>query len=41
MLLEGYYGGMVGGKLLNKLPDKYLKIAFAGFLIYASINMLG
>ena len=33
-------GGMVGSKLLNKIPDKYLKFAFAMFLMYAGINML-
>ncbi len=38
--IGGIVGGLVGSKLLNKLSDKYLKIIFAMFLIYASINML-
>ena len=33
-------GGFTGAKLLNKIPDKYLKLAFAIFLIYAGWNML-
>ena len=32
--------GAVGAILLNKVHDKYLKIIFAIFLIYASYNML-
>ena len=36
----GILGGIVGAKLLNKLPDYYLKIAFALFLIYASFKMI-
>ena len=36
----GIVGGIVGARLLNRLPEKYLKIAFAIFLIYAGINML-
>ena len=36
----GIIGGFTGAKLLNKVPDKYLKIAFAMFLIYASYNMI-
>ena len=36
----GIIGGFTGAKLLNKVPDKYLKIAFAIFLIYASYNMI-
>ena len=36
----GVVGGMVGAKLLNKLPEKYLKIAFTIFLIYASYKMI-
>lgn len=38
--IGGIIGGLVGSKLLNKVPDKYLKFAFAMFLIYASYNML-
>jgi len=33
-------GGIIGAKLLTKIPNKYLKIIFAGFLIYAGINMI-
>ena len=32
----GILGGIIGSKLLIKIPDKYLKIAFALFLIYAA-----
>jgi len=36
----GVIGGIIGARLLNKLPEKYLKIAFTIFLIYAGINMI-
>ena len=38
--IGGVVGGIVGAKLLNKLPEKYLKIAFTIFLIYASYKMI-
>ena len=38
--IGGIVGGVVGAKLLNKLPTKYLKIAFTIFLIYASYKMI-
>lgn len=38
--IGGVVGGIVGAKLLNKLPTKYLKIAFTIFLIYASYKMI-
>ena len=38
--IGGVIGGVVGAKLLNKLPDRYLKIAFTIFLIYASYKMI-
>ena len=38
--MGGILGGIVGAKLLNKLPIKYLKISFTIFLIYASYKML-
>ena len=38
--IGGIAGGIVGAKLLNKLPTKYLKIAFTAFLIYASYRMI-
>jgi len=38
--IGGIVGGIVGAKLLNKLPTKYLKIAFTLFLIYASFKMI-
>lgn len=38
--IGGVIGGIVGAKLLNKLPTKYLKIAFTIFLIYASYKMI-
>ena len=38
--IGGVGGGIVGAKLLNKVQDKYLKIAFTGFLIYAAYKMI-
>ncbi len=38
--IGGIIGGIVGAKLLNKLPTKYLKIAFTCFLIYAAYRMI-
>lgn len=38
--IGGIAGGIVGAKLLNKVPEKYLKIAFTIFLIYASYRMI-
>lgn len=38
--IGGIVGGITGAKLLNKLPVKYLKIAFTIFLIYASYRMI-
>ena len=38
--IGGVVGGIVGAKLLNRLPAKYLKIAFTIFLIYASYKMI-
>lgn len=38
--IGGIVGGIVGAKLLNRLPTKYLKIAFTIFLIYASYKMI-
>lgn len=38
--IGGIAGGILGAKLLNKLPTKYLKIAFTAFLIYASYRMI-
>jgi len=38
--IGGILGGIVGAKLLNKLPTHYLKIAFTLFLIYASFKMI-
>ena len=38
--IGGIIGGIVGAKLLNRLPEKYLKIALAMFFIYAGINMI-
>ena len=36
----GAIGGYIGAKLLRKLPDKILKIAFTIFLIYVSLKMI-
>lgn len=38
--IGGIAGGMAGAKLLNKLPEKYLKMAFIILLVYAGINMI-
>lgn len=38
--LGGMVGGYIGAKLLKKLPEKILKIAFTVFLIYVSIKMI-
>lgn len=38
--IGGSIGGYVGAKLLKKLPEKTLKIAFTIFLIYVSFKML-
>lgn len=38
--IGGAVGGYIGAKLLKKLPEKVLKIAFTIFLIYASFKML-
>ena len=38
--IGGVVGGIVGAKLLNKAPDKYLKIVFTVFLVYASYKMI-
>lgn len=38
--IGGIIGGIVGAKLLNRLPEKYLKIAFTIFLVYAGMNMI-
>lgn len=38
--IGGIIGGIIGARLLNYLPEKYLKIAFTLFLVYAGINMI-
>lgn len=38
--IGGIIGGVVGAKLLNKVPIKYLKMAFTVFLIYASYKLI-
>ena len=38
--IGGVVGGILGTKLLKKIPNKYLKIIFIIFLIYAAYNML-
>jgi len=38
--IGGAIGGYIGAKLLKKLPEKILKIAFTIFLIYVSLKML-
>lgn len=38
--LGGAIGGYIGAKLLKKLPEKVMKIAFTIFLIYVSYKMI-
>lgn len=38
--MGGCIGGYIGAKFLKKIPDSILKVAFTGFLIYVSINMI-
>lgn len=38
--IGGAIGGYIGAKLLKKLPEKILKIAFTIFLIYVSLKMI-
>lgn len=38
--IGGIVGGMIGAKLLKKIPTKYVRILFALFLFYVSIKML-
>ena len=37
----GMIGSFIGSKILNKIPDKLLRITFIIFLIYASVKMIG
>ena len=38
--IGGIAGGFLGAKLLKNVSEKFLKIMFLGFLIYASIRMI-
>lgn len=38
--IGGIIGGVIGAKLLKKIPTKFLRIAFTAFLIYTSIKMI-
>lgn len=38
--IGGIIGGIIGAKLLNKVPTKILKILFILFLIYTSAKMI-
>jgi len=38
--IGGIIGGYLGAKILKKIPDYILKIAFTCFLIYVSYNMI-
>lgn len=38
--IGGILGGIVGAKLLKKIPTKYVRILFTIFLFYVSIKML-
>lgn len=38
--IGGIVGGVIGAKLLKKIPTKFLRIAFTAFLIYTSIRMI-
>lgn len=38
--IGGIIGGIIGSKLLDKIPAKYLKISFIVFLFYAGVSMI-
>lgn len=38
--IGGIIGGYIGAKLLDKLPEKILKISFTIFISYVSLKML-
>lgn len=38
--IGGCIGGFFGAKLLKKLPEKYIKILFTIFLMYASFKLI-
>lgn len=38
--IGGIIGGMLGAKLLKKIPNAILKLTFTSFLIYVSIKMI-
>jgi len=38
--IGGAIGGYIGAKLLKKVPEKFMKIAFTAFLIYVSYRMI-
>lgn len=38
--IGGVFGGIIGAKLLKKMPTKYLKGFYAIFLMYASMKMI-
>ena len=38
--IGGIIGGIIGSKLLDKIPVKYLKISFIIFLFYAGISLI-
>ncbi len=38
--IGGIIGGLIGSKLLNVIPERYLQISFILFLFYAGIRIL-
>lgn len=38
--IGGIVGGIIGAKLLKKIPTKYVRIIFTIFLLYVSFKML-
>lgn len=38
--IGGVIGGVIGAKLLNKIPSIYIKALYAFFLLYVSIKIL-
>ena len=38
--IGGIIGGFIGTRLLKKIPNKYLKIVFILFLVYAGVCMI-
>ena len=40
-LLGGFFGGLAGGALFERVPLKWLSRALAAFMLYGGLHMLG